>query len=90
MEVVLYIALILSNMGWLVYLHFRDERDRKERRQYENRIAKPGTVIEELPKHVKSFADETNEDSGVAEREAIEFAAIGQVNPELSREDNGR
>jgi hypothetical protein len=88
--IVLVIALALSNGGWLIYLTRRDERDRRERWDFLERIrthdaGKPaGTPPPALTQYEKDQIKSMEKALQKANDKPVdEFDVVGAVNPNL-------
>ena len=90
METVLVIALVLSNLLWLFFFDRAEGRSKDERRELQNRIAKPemivppAEVVSERLEAAKAVR-ETDDPFAMSVEERYEHAAVGEVNPELIR-----
>lgn len=94
MEAFLVIALIVSNIGWLIYMGRRDTLELEERKELHNRIAEPSLIAppKEMVKAkleaVKSVAKDSPPEL-FPDPDMSEIAAVGRVNPIVDRpEDN--
>ena len=88
MEAFLVIALIISNIGWLLYLGRRDLLDIEERKELRNRIAEPEMIIP--PKEVVKANLEAVKNRPAElfpDADQSELAAVGRIDPPVLRED---
>ncbi len=77
-------CLVVSNLGWIYYLINRDEREQDERRELQNRIARPEVVVQ---KAYPKFEDKQDTASFNNATDLDELAAVGHIDPTLSRND---
>lgn len=93
MELAFLIAFIVSNLAWLIFNDREAVRHADERRDLLNRKAEPSMVIppKEVVRTRLKIAESKNVESDpddMTENERREFAAVGQINPELYRPEN--
>lgn len=84
MEIVLAIALVLTNLVWAWLFNERDKRELDERRELQNRIVKPDKMI---PKVHAAPKQELSDFDKISATDMRELAAVGSIDPELSRDD---